>query len=237
MENNKLLIANLKMNMTIKDVKNYINVIENSINSKNVIICPSSIYVPYFINKNFNVGIQNFSVDNCTGEISSIQAESMGINFSIIGHSERRILFKENSSLINKKIKEAIKNNITPIICIGETLEQKEMLKTNVVLKRQVIDEFLDIDLSKVIFAYEPIWAIGTKIVPSIEEITSTIDYIKCIVKEIYNKDVKVLYGGSIDEKNINQLVLINNIDGFLVGASSIDPNKFLRIVEVVVGQ
>lgn len=236
---NKIIVGNLKMNMTAKDVDSYLNEITNKINNKRVIICPSNIYIPYFLKRDFDVGVQNIyhKLDNCTGEISPIQLKSIGIKYSIIGHSERKKNLNETDIIINKKIKLAMDNGIVPIICIGETKEEKDMLKTNIVLKRQIKNYLLNLSSNKFYLAYEPIWAIGNNEILDEVEIKKTIDYIKSIVKNLYNLDVKVLYGGSVTEKNIEKLNNIPNVDGFLIGTCSTHPNEFLKLVEVVVGQ
>lgn len=238
---NKLVIANHKMNLNAIEIKNYLKEI-SIINNKNVIICPSSIYIPYFLKQHFQVGIQNtFSHPKgaYTGEISPAQAKSLGVNYTIIGHSERRGYLNESDSLINKKVIEAIKNDLKVVLCIGETLEERELLKTDKILKRQIINDLKDIGLiDNVIIAYEPIWAIGTGIVPNNKEISSTISYIKTIIDNLYpDSNVKIVYGGSVTEKNIKELNTIKEVDGFLVGGVSLDPDAFLKIIEVVVNQ
>lgn len=233
---NKIIIGNMKMYMNLKDIKDYLEKIGNLKN--NVIICPSSIYIPYFIEKNINTGIQNiYYEDNgaYTGEISVEQIKSMNINYVIIGHSERRSYFHENDYNINKKTKKIIEKNLKSIICIGETLEEKSNNKTIEVLRQQ-----LEIDLNgisknyqdNIIIAYEPRWAIGTGIIPSNEEIKTTIEYIKSFIQKNNNMDIKVLYGGSINESNIETLLNINNLDGFLIGHSCTNPDKFKNIID-----
>lgn len=234
---NKIVVANLKMNMDMNQVKQYLDIIENKINSQNIIICPSNIYIPYFLNKDFLVGVQNLhdSLETCTGEISAHQLDSMNIRYSIVGHSERKKYFNESDITINKKIKIAIENNITPIICIGETKEEKDAIQTNEVLKKQIKNYLVNINSNNLYIAYEPVWSIGTKEIYSEIEIEKTIDYIKSIAKELYNIEAKVLYGGSIDEENIKKLNKISSLDGFLIGTSSMDAMKFLKLIEVVV--
>lgn len=239
---NKLVVANLKMNMTISEVSSYLKVINKEINTNHVVICPTSIYIPYFLKQGYKVGIQNTFYESegaFTGEVSPMQASLMGVRYTIIGHSERRINFKENDLMINKKIKEAIKYNLRVILCIGETQEEKDLLKTNRVLKRQIINALREIDfdmLPNVIIAYEPVWAIGSNKTPSNKDINDTVLFIKDIVKNHFNyDDMKVLYGGSINAKNIKTLNKIESVNGYLVGGSSLDPKKFLSIIEVAV--
>lgn len=237
----RIIIANLKMNLSISEIATYLKVIDEKIKTNRVIICPTSIYIPYFLKKTYKVGIQNTFFHQkgaYTGEISPYQAASMGINYTIIGHSERRIYFKENDSLINEKIIEAIKHNLGVILCIGETSEEKNMMRSNRVLKRQIINALRGVDkekLDNIVIAYEPIWSIGTGITPTNKEIEAMTDYIKMITREYTEyEDIKVIYGGSVNIKNIKTLNEIENISGFLVGSASNNPEEFIRIVDEV---
>ena len=241
---NKIVVGNLKMNMTIDQLSSYLSVIDENVDSKKVVICPTSLYVPYFLKKNYYVGLQNIFFQDegaYTGEISAKQATSMGIRHVILGHSERRIYFDEIDADINKKIHAAIKYNMKVILCVGETLEEKNMLRTNRVLKRQLVNDLRGIEedmLSNIIIAYEPVWAIGTNEIPSNKTIKDTVDYIKMIVENSFNiRDIPVLYGGSVNEKNIEEIIKINNIKGVLVGGASTNADSFLKIIEVVVNQ
>lgn len=229
---NKIIIGNMKMNMLYPDIMKYIDKLKDK-KLNNVIICPTSIYIPYFLNNNINVGIQDiYMKDNgaYTGDISAVQASSIGVKYAIIGHSERRFYHNEKDKLINLKIKQAIKNNIIPILCIGENIEEQENVK--VVLKKQLDNCLKNIDRD-VIIAYEPRWAIGTNIVPSNNYIKDIILYIK---EELKYKN-KILYGGSINIENINTINKIKELDGFLVGNVSTKAEEFLNIIEVVVNQ
>lgn len=238
---NKLVIANHKMNMEAKDLNNYLKELE-VINNKNVVICPTSIYIPYFLKKGFQVGIQNtFMHSNgaYTGEVSPKQAKSLGVNYTILGHSERRNYLEENDTFINKKVLEALENKLKVVLCIGETLEERNMLKTDKIIKRQVINGLRNVEkIRDVIIAYEPVWAIGTGVVPTNKEISSTISYIKTIIDNLYpSSNVKIIYGGSVTEKNIKELMKIDEVSGFLVGGASLNTKAFLKIIEVVESQ
>lgn len=234
---NKIVVANLKMNMLKSDISKYLKETKNLINTNRVVICPTSIYIPYFLNQKYSVGIQDLHYDNdgiCTGEVTPKQAKSMGINFAIIGHSERRKYFEENDDLINKKVVSATKEGIKTIVCIGETKEERNMLKTAKVLRKQLIKDLNGANLDNVIIAYEPIWAIGSNIICNETDISKTAIYIKQLVKNYFNyNNIKVIYGGSVNEENIKDISKIEEIDGVLVGSSSIDSSKFLKIIEV----
>ena len=235
---NKLIVGNIKMNMKFGEISNYLNYFKN-IKNKNVVICPSYIYIPYFLNYDFSVGSQNvcaYDDGGYTGEVSAKQLSSIGVKYTIIGHSERRIKLNESSIEINKKIKNALDSKIKVILCIGETLEQNKLMKKDIILKRQLKDSLFDIsDLSNVIIAYEPVWSIGTNKVPKEEEIIYTVKYIKELIKTMYKTDIKVLYGGSINEKNIEKIKNIKEIDGFLIGSASINPLRFIEIIDKIV--
>ena len=238
---NKIVIANMKMNMTAVEVDNYLEQINGKINSRFVVICPTSIYVPYFLKNNYLVGLQNTHVGEkgaYTGEISPAQANSMGITLTILGHSERRIHFKESNKLINSKVKSAIENNLKVVLCIGEDLNEHKRGLTHKVLKNQLmscLDEIEPTKLQDVIIAYEPVWAIGTGLTPTNDEIESAVTFIKNNVKRYSNfENIPVLYGGSVNENNITELEKVPNLSGYLVGNASLDPNKLLSIIEVV---
>jgi len=238
---NKLIIANHKMNMDANQVNEYLKEL-GKIENKNVVICPTSIYIPYFLKKKYKVGIQNTFIHDSgsyTGEVSPNQAKSLGVSYTILGHSERRIYLDETDTLINKKVLEALNAGLKVILCIGETLEERNMLRTDRVLKRQVINALRNVEqIDNIIIAYEPIWAIGTGIVPTNKEISATNSYIKTIVDNLYpDNNVKIIYGGSVNEKNIKELNKIKEVDGFLVGGASLNTKAFLKIIEVVASQ
>lgn len=236
---NKIVIANMKMYMNIDEIRDYLTKVENKI-TDNVILCPSNIYIPYFLEKNYKVGIQNvYFEDNgaYTGEISINQIKMMNINYVIIGHSERREYFHETDYDINKKLLKALENNLNVVLCVGENLKERNNLETNDVLKQQ-----LEISLNNVskqyqdniIIAYEPRWAIGTGLVPSNVEINDTVMFIKNFIKNKYQIDVNVVYGGSVNESNIDVLNRIDSINGFMIGGACTNSDKMLKILSVI---
>lgn len=239
MAKNKIVIANHKMNMLSSDINIYLKKIKEQINIENVIICPSCIYIPYFLKQNFKVGIQNVfykSKGAYTGEISPRQAKSMEVDYAIVGHSERRKYFLETNNEINQKIELCLKNNLKVILCIGENKEEKYEGKTKEVLESEIVENLANIsNLEDVIIAYEPIWAIGTNETPTTNEIDIYTRYIKQIVKKHFNfKNIKVVYGGSVNEKNIDEITKIKSIDGVLVGGASTKYKEFVKIVTTV---
>jgi len=234
---NKIIVGNIKMNMRFGEIPNYINHFKN-IKNNNLIICPSYIYIPYFLNYDFHVGSQNvcaYEDGGYTGEISAKQLHSIGVKYVIIGHSERRIKLKETDVEINKKIRSSLDTHLKVILCIGETEEEKNLLKKDIVLKRQIRNALFGIeDLRNVVIAYEPVWSVGTNKLPSIEELTKTILYIKDLVYSMCKSNIKVIYGGSINERNIENFNKIKELDGFLIGSASINPSQFIEIIEKI---
>ncbi len=224
----KIIVANHKMNMDFEEIKKYITKLKTINND--IIVCPTSVYAPYFIENGFNTGLQNIYFENdgpYTGEISAKQAKSLGIEYVIIGHSERRQLFNETNEIINKKVKSALANKLKVILCVGESTEQRKDYEK--VLNKQITNCLKDIK-EEVIIAYEPIWAIGTGMTPISEEINEIIKYIK----SLFDYDVKVLYGGSVNSKNIKAKNEVNVVSGYLIGGASTQIDELLAIREVV---
>lgn len=221
----KMIIANQKMNLTLDDVKHYIEVIKNT--KLNVVIAPTSIYVPYFIENGISVAMQNVYCENSgsyTGEISPMQASLLGARYVMIGHSERRRIFSESDIDINKKVKASLENNLKVILCVGDNIgeDYKEVLHRQITLGLKDVKE-------EVIISYEPVYSIGSNIVPSREELKEIIKYIK----NHFDYDVKVLYGGSVNKDTINDLKM-DELSGYLIGSASLDPKEFLEIGEVL---
>lgn len=234
MENRKLVVGNMKMNLTLYEVENYITEMKDY---KDCVICPSSVFCSLFEEKGYTVGLQNISeYDNgaYTGEISTAQANSLNIKYVIVGHSERREYFKETDEVINKKVIKALNDNLKVILCVGETLVERENNKTKDKIKKQLIDGLKEINNNSqnLIIAYEPIWAIGTGKIPTNEQIIDVVSFIKTTLKQELNINPKVLYGGSTNEKNIAELNTIDLVDGFLVGGACLSPEKFKKIIE-----
>lgn len=239
----KIVVGNMKMNLEAMEIEDYLMEMNIMDYNKQVVFCPSSLYLPYFIGRNYEVGSQNiapYEEGAYTGEISAAQLVSMGIGCTLIGHSERREHFKETDEVVRKKTEIALKSNLKVILCIGETEDERDDDKTYKVLQRQITTALKGIAEeyhNKLIIAYEPIWAIGTGRTPTNIEIEDAISFIKTIVEELWFKDMKVIYGGSVSDENIIILEQIENIGGYLVGGASIDPVRFKKIIEVVVNQ
>ena len=237
----KIVVANLKMNMLYNDVLNYLDELEIE-NNSNIIICPSNIFIPYFLNRNIEVGLQNvseFDIGAYTGEASALQAGSLGIKYAIVGHSERRLNNNESNTCINHKIKAGLKNGLKIILCVGDTLKDKENNNSYNKIKIELLEDLKGIeDFENIFIAYEPIWSVSTSINPVVstpEEIDEMALYIKKIIKENYGyDDIKVLYGGSVKTTNIEEINNIDSLSGVLVGGDSLNPKNLMTIGKIV---
>ena len=229
-------VANWKLNGNFQFIDEFINnLMLPKDPSKCVVICPTAIHLDY-ISKNKNglyVGAQNVSEHEegaYTGEISVHSLSDLNVNFCIIGHSERRQIFKEKNEEINLKSERLIGNGLIPIICIGETLEQKEKGITKKVLEEQLMNSVSSSsNFENTIIAYEPVWAIGTGLTPTIEEIDETHRYIREHNDKL-NK-YKILYGGSVKASNAKEITGLPNVDGALIGGASLKPQEFSMIL------
>ena len=230
----KLICCNFKMNLLKNDINNYLNTIKDKIEKGRVIFFPSIPYIESFSKENYLVGSQNISFTefgSVTGDTSIKQLKELGVTYTIIGHSERRKYF-DDDKYISKKIKLALNNNIKVILCIGE-LEKISSEETNSFLKDEIdeaLRDNLDLINENIIIAYEPIWAIGSGVIPDNNWINTTISYIKNYIKNTYNKDIKVLYGGSVKLDNIDNLEKLDIIDGYLIGGASLNPNDIIAL-------
>ena len=215
-------VANWKLNGDFKFIDQFIdNLKVPKDDSKCVVICPTPIYLDYLRRKknNFYLGAQNVSQHQdgaFTGEISCNALLDLGIEFCIIGHSERRQLFNETNNDVCLKASRVIEYKIVPIVCIGETLEEKENGKTNDVLSQQLeVSIPISSNSKNTIIAYEPVWAIGTGLTPTIEQINITHEFIKNHNSKF--ADYKILYGGSVKADNAKEIVSLSNVDGVLI--------------------
>ena len=245
----KILIAgNWKMNKTVSETVTLVEEITKKVIEPN---CDVVICVPYTsisdavkLTKGtpVKVGAQNMHfLDNgaYTGEISADMLLELGVTYVIIGHSERREYYNETDETVNKKVLKAIEKNLISIVCVGETLEQRENNETLGLVKGQVEKALKDIsleDIKKVVFAYEPIWAIGTGKTATCEQANEVCKYIRECVKDLYNEEIaneiKILYGGSMNVKNADELLKEPDIDGGLIGGASLKSEDFSSIVD-----
>ena len=222
-----IIALNNKSNLNRKEFKEYYKELLKIKTKSKLILCPTFLNIGLAYSDKVLLGSQNVSRDKdgaFTGEISAEQLKNSGVKYSIVGHSERREYQRESFDDINKKIKRLLDNNITPILCIGETLEERKENQVKEVLNAELLSAIKGLDAkekSKIIVAYEPIWSIGTGKIPTLEEIEKVFTFIK---KKIPNN--KILYGGSANEKNIDELKTLKIIDGYLLGGLSLKPKE-----------
>ena len=236
-----LIAANWKMNpVSVEEAKNLFDSVKEGIESTEaeIIICPPFIYLPLL--KGLALGAPaslSLGGQDCfyeekgafTGEISPLMLKDLGVEYVIIGHSERRKYFNETNEIINKKIKQALKAGLKIIFCIGETAEERDVGKKNEVLERQIKEGLEGIEsLENINIAYEPVWAIGTGNNCSIEETKESIGFIRKFVEP----DTRVLYGGSVKGDNAGAYIKDAGANGLLVGGASLKADEFVEIIK-----
>lgn len=184
--------------------------------------------------------VSQYSSGAYTGEISASQLKKLDIEYAIVGHSERRTLFNEVDSVINDKVNRLIDSEIVPIFCFGESIDERKSGTYLNFIENQINEGLKGLrkdKVKKLVVAYEPIWAIGTGEVASLENIVEVLDYVKNIInkKPFFNDDnIKFIYGGSVSPDNAEDILNSKIVDGALVGGASLDPNKFLDIIKAV---
>ncbi len=245
---NKFIAGNWKMNKTVAETRQFIReLIPLVAGVKNrVALC-----VPYTDlaaaveetkGTNIAVGAQNVHWAESgafTGEISVAMLKEIGVEYVVIGHSERRQYFGETDETVLKRTLAALGGGLKPIVCVGETLAERESGKTRDVLARQISEGLKDVsaaDIGSVVIAYEPVWAIGTGKTATNDEANEAIGFIRSLLAEKYGKDaadgVYIQYGGSMNEKNAEALLSMSEIDGGLIGGASLVPQKFEAIIK-----
>ena len=245
--NNRIYIANWKMNITSKEAKSFFEkflILYQSSANKKVVFCPSfTTLVSSVQSKLLNnsdkiyIGSQNVSDKKSgahTGEISVGMLKEIGIEYCIVGHSERRSIYAESDEMVNNKIKLLIKDKITPILCVGETLEERENGKSDQIVLEQLSSCLKDICPFKVVIAYEPIWAIGTGKNAIVEDISHMNTIIKNHMNNLgyIDKQFYILYGGSVNINNLSIIDKASFLNGFLIGGASLEPESFWGIIK-----
>lgn len=215
-----------------------------------IVICPAftalSEAFEVIADSNIQLGAQDLYWQDegaFTGEVSPVMLKDMGCKFVIIGHSERRQYFGETNESVNKKIKAALKHGLTPIMCVGETLSQRESGSTFKVLDDHIengLKDITDTDMSGLVIAYEPVWAIGTGKTATAQQAQGAQKYIRDLLRKMYNNDtveaVRIQYGGSVKPENITELMSQPDVDGALVGGASLKVETFAEIVKKAAG-
>ena len=241
-----IIAGNWKMHKTIADALEFVNDVKDRVKSNEVeaVIC-----APFTLLKDLKeatkgtdikIGAQNMHFEEkgaFTGEISPLMLKELDMDYVIIGHSERRQYFNETNETVNKKVLKALEVKIDPILCVGETLEEREAGNTKNVCKIQVekgLENVSKEDLGKVVIAYEPIWAIGTGKTATSEDANDVIAYIRQVVANLYGdlaNEVRIQYGGSVKPSNVAEIMNQSDIDGALVGGASLEANDYVQLV------
>ncbi len=245
-----IIAGNWKMNKTIDETMKLVDNLRESlraISDIDIVLFPpfTSLFIAGEILRDTNIklGAQNVFYEEkgaYTGEVSPLQIKDVGAEYVIIGHSERRNIIGENDEIINKKVMKAIKNNLSPIICVGETLKEREENRTQSVVISQLKAALQGVDegcIKKVIVAYEPIWAIGTGKNSTGVDAQETCKALRECLSNIYTptigQNIRIQYGGSVTSSNIAEFAKECDIDGALVGGASQDVESFSRIVKL----
>ena len=241
-----IIAGNWKMHKTIAEALEFVNDVKDRVKSNEVeaVIC-----APFTLLKDLKeatkgtdikIGAQNMHFEEkgaFTGEISPLMLKELDMDYVIIGHSERRQYFNETDETVNKKVLKALEVGIDPILCVGETLEEREAGNTKDVCKVQVekaLENVSKEDIAKVVIAYEPIWAIGTGKTATSEDANDVIAYIRQVVANLYKdlaNEVRIQYGGSVKPSNVGEIMNQSDIDGALVGGASLEANDYIQLV------
>ncbi|WP_294372477.1 triose-phosphate isomerase [uncultured Clostridium sp.] len=242
-----IIAGNWKMNKTVDEAVKLIEELKPLVKDAkcDVVVAPTFVCL-YAVKKdsegsNIKIAAQNMHFEESgafTGEVAPAMLEKMGIDYVILGHSERREYFNETDEALNKKVKKAFEHNLTPILCCGETLEQREAGVTNDFIACQIKVDMAGLtneQAAKVVIAYEPIWAIGTGKTATKEQANETISAIRKVVEGMYGKEVadavRIQYGGSVKPNTIKDQMAMSDIDGALVGGASLKAEDFSAIV------
>ena len=243
--NKKPIVAgNWKMNKTLSQGKEFIHDVKNlvpSLHNTEVVFFPAYPgLVDMKLSSPFHLGAQNCHWEESgafTGEISIEMLRECSVEYIIVGHSERRQLFNENDHMINKKIKAILSSNLKPILCIGESIEDRNSDLTEDFLKNQLLKGLEGVkSINDCIIAYEPIWAIGTGETADKDQIYKAHNFINSVLKKVYpeSDNCHILYGGSVNTENAKDLIQIIGVDGFLIGGASLDKDSFVSIINHV---
>lgn len=241
----RFVAGNWKMNGSLAQNRDLLNALIETVKNaeSDVVVFPPAIYIQQVATMvegtNIKVGVQNISPEAkgaFTGEISLSMVSDFGCDYVLIGHSERRTLYGETNEDVAKKMQAVVDAKLTPVICVGETLEERESGRTEAVIKEQLtsVIDAIGIDaFNNAVIAYEPVWAIGTGKTATPEEADQVHDFIHCTLK-VYDDNisdlVRVVYGGSVNASNVDSLFAKQNIDGALVGGASLEAEGFTKI-------
>lgn len=245
-----VIAGNWKMHKTLVEAEELARVLVNNLldltDNREVVLCPPFTALKTVFEaikfSSIKLGAQDLHWEKSgayTGEISALMLKDVGCSYVIIGHSERRIYFYEKNYTVNKKILAALAQELTPLVCVGETLEERETNQTFEVIRGQIKEGLADlnsIQAAKLVIAYEPVWAIGTGKTATPEQASEVHTFIRNLLTETFGEEtafqIRIQYGGSVKPDNIKSLMDQKNIDGVLVGGASLDADSFTRIVK-----
>jgi triosephosphate isomerase (TIM) len=244
-----IIAGNWKMHKTLEEAKSFVKEVKSFVPSPekvDSVVCAPALFLGQLVEEadgtHLKIGAQNMHFEESgafTGEISPVSLKDIGVQYVIIGHSERREMFNETDESINKKVLAAFKHGLTPIVCVGETLEERESGKTNELVGDQVKKALQGLDeaqVKQVVIAYEPIWAIGTGKSSSAEDANEVCAHIRKVIADAYSNEaaneVRIQYGGSVKPANIKDFMAQPDIDGALVGGASLEVQSFLQLLE-----
>lgn len=242
--NKKIIIGNWKCNpLTLNEAKKIFSGIKSAaeLSKAETIICPPDVFLKDLLalKTKIKIGAQNCFYESkgaFTGEVSATMLKNMRCKYVILGHSERRKINQETNQQINKKIISALENKLIPIFCFGESREERERGLAFKVLKNQIeegISKISSIDIQKIIFAYEPIWSIGSGNFAAPKQIAEVKNFIiDLLSKKTSPEKIKILYGGSVNQNNASEYFSIAKMDGLLVGGASLNPKEFSKIIQ-----
>lgn len=242
-----IIAGNWKMHKTVAEGVAFVKEVAPQVEGTDVevLVCAPYTMLPALVEAAkgtaVKVGAQNMHFEDkgaFTGEVSADMLLDIGVTHVIIGHSERRQFFAETDETVNLKTKKALVKGLTPVVCCGETLEEREAERTKEICEAQIVKAFEGItpeDAQKVVVAYEPIWAIGTGKTASSEDANDVIAFIRTVLAKVYDdavsEEIRIQYGGSVKPSNVEELMNQTDIDGALVGGASLEADSFVQLV------
>jgi triosephosphate isomerase len=243
---NSIVAGNWKMNKTPSQGKTFSEIMVEKLDSKcsvDVIICPPFTGLSSLVSSSkFHLGAQNCHFENSgafTGEVSTAMLLECNVEYVILGHSERRSIFHEKNNDIGQKVSKVLKENMKPILCVGETIDELNAGLAKETVHHQLQQGLNNIEsLHNIVVAYEPVWAIGTGLTASFQKVGEIHSFIRNILKELFSEKesniVPIIYGGSVNSDNAKKLINVHSVNGFLIGGASLDLDKFVEIINIV---
>ena len=243
---NTIVAGNWKMNKTPSEGKIFSEKMVEKLGSNSrvdIIVCPPFTGLSSLVTSTkFHVGAQNCHFEDSgayTGEISTSMLVNCKVEYVILGHSERRAFFHEKNNDIGKKVAKVLNGGMKPILCVGETIDELNEGLAKETVQRQLQLGLNDVNsLSNIVIAYEPVWAIGTGLTASVEKVSEIHSFIRTILKDLSSEsesnNVPIIYGGSVNSFNADELINVHAVNGFLIGGASLDVDKFVEIINIV---